>query len=287
MADKIRVALVGQGISASLTPAMHEGEARAQGFDYSYELIDTATPAHQHRRLGNIVRQARDDGLAGLNITHPYKIEVLEVLSDLSDDARRLGAVNTVVFRDGRRIGHNTDFHGFVTAFKETLRGVPLDRVLVLGAGGAGAAVSFALITCGIKRLAIHDIDGAQMLALVERLRAEFPSAEVQAIESLDRGSANGLSGMVNATPMGMENYPGSAMPLNLLHAGIWVSDVVYLPLETELLAHARRLGCRIMPGSAMAIWQAVHAFELFTGRRADPQRMAATFRRLSGIELR
>ncbi len=282
MTDKLRVALVGQGISASLTPAMHEAEARALGLDYAYGLIDTANPAHAGRTLGEIVATAQADGLAGLNITHPHKIDVLGALDDLSDDARRLGAVNTVVFRDGRKIGHNTDHSGFYAAFKQELTGASLDLVLLLGAGGAGAAVGFALLSCGVKDLVLFDRERARSDNLAQKLRSEFPDHKIRQIEMLTPQTMEGVNGVVNATPMGMDKYPGSALPLQLLHADLWLSDIVYFPLETALLAQARALGCRVMPGSAMAIWQAVHAFELFTGRRADPARMGRSFARLA-----
>jgi len=275
MVDKIRVALVGQGIGASLSPAMHEGEGRAQGLDLAYGLIETGL---EERPLGEILARARDDGLTGLNITHPHKIEVLAHLDDLSETAERLGAVNTVVFRDGRALGHNTDVTGFAAGFAQEMAGVAMARVLLLGAGGAGAAVAFALMARGVGHLVVRDPDGVRARALVAKLRQYWPGAGVSLLDRLTRAGTDGLNGVVNATPMGMANFPGAAFPAALLHGQLWVGDIVYFPLETALLANARALGCRVMPGSAMAIWQAVHAFELFTGRRADPARMRAIF---------
>ncbi len=278
MADKIRLALVGQGISASLSPGMHMAEGRAQGVGISYGLIDTMTAAHRHRALGEIVATAAGQGLAGLNVTHPYKTAVLAHLDDLSDDARRLGAVNTIVFKDGRAVGHNTDFSGFAAGFAGELADAPREDVLLLGAGGAGAAVGFALIDAGVARLGIHDLDRQRAEALARALGQACPDTAVRVVERLNRQTTKGLRGLVNATPMGMARYPGSAFPCELLHRGLWVGDVVYFPSTTALLARARAVGCRVMPGAAMAIWQAVHGFELFTGRRADPARMRGFF---------
>lgn len=277
----LRVSLVGQGISASLTPAMHRAEGRALRLDYAYGLIDTTTAPHRGRPLAEIVATAQDQGLAGLNITHPYKLDIIPLLDDLSDDARKLGAVNTVVFRDGRRTGHNTDYSGFAAAFRQHMGDVATDQVLLLGAGGAGAAIAFALIDCGVQQLLVHDPDPARAQALVHKLRVGG-AADIQAVGPPDNAMARGLCGVVNATPMGMSAYPGSAFPLGLLRPDIWVTDAVYFPLETQLLAAAAKAGCRVMPGSEMAIWQAVHAFELFTGRRGDPRRFAAVFRQLT-----
>ncbi|MFT7593611.1 MAG: shikimate dehydrogenase [Paracoccaceae bacterium] len=278
----VRVSLVGQGISASLTPAMHMAEGRTLGMDYSYGLTDTVTPQHQGRALPEIVETAQADGLAGLNITHPYKMEVIACLDDLSDDARKLGAVNTVVFRDGAKIGHNTDYTGFAAAFRQQMGDAPKDRVLLLGAGGAGAAIAFALVDCGVRQLLIHDPDPEKSQDLLQKLRAFYPGPDVRVVDAPDQAMAKGLNGLVNATPFGMKAYPGSAFPLPLLAPDMWVADAVYFPLETRLLAAAQGIGCRIMPGSAMAIWQAVHAFELFTGHDADPQRFARVFRQLT-----
>lgn len=283
MTDQMRVALVGQGISASLTPAMHMAEARALGLDYAYGLIDTGKLAHAGRSLGQIVAQAQALGMTGLNITYPHKIDVLAHLDDLSDDAHHLGAVNTVVFRDGRRVGHNTDHSGFYAAFHQNLPGVSVDHVLLLGAGGAGVAVGFALLSWGVKRLMLFDQMPERSENLAGKLQSEFPDRIVRPIQMLSPQAMEGVGGVVNATPMGMENHPGSALPLTALHADLWVSDIVYLPLETALLAQARAVGCRIMPGSAMAVWQAAHAFELFTGIPADPARMGRVFAQLSG----
>lgn len=282
VADKtLRAGLIGQGISRSLTPAMHMQEGRALGLDYSYDLIDTSRAPNQETPLPDLLKTAQDNGFAGLNITHPYKIEVLQYLDSLSDSVRRLGAVNTVVFQDGKMNGHNTDYSGFITSFKRDLGDAPKVHVLLLGAGGAGAAVGFGLLDCGVEKLSVHDVNNDQASALVRKLQANYPDAEICAVQGVDGRVMAGLSGVINATPMGMANYPGAALPLELLIPAIWVADIVYFPLETALLARARDIGCRLMPGSGMAVFQAVHAFELFTGQPADPDRMADTFKRL------
>lgn len=281
--NPLRVALVGRGIQASLTPAMHEAEGRAQGLDYTYSLIDTETATHKTRRLSEIVTQALNDGLVGLNITHPYKTEIMQHLDDMSEDARKLGAVNTVLFdRHGRKTGHNTDYSGFRRGFQSQFGGVSTSRVLLLGAGGAGAAVAFALMDCGVQSLFIYDTDHDRSARLTQNLRAYYPNADINAVHTLDSSLASSLCGLVNASPMGMQKNLGSAFPLSLLSLGHWVADIVYFPLETRLLNAAVTLGCRVMPGSVMAIWQAVHAFEFFTGLGADPDRFNETFARLA-----
>src|SRR5580704_12072270 len=156
----VLVGLIGSGIEASRTPAMHEREGAAQGVAYVYKIIDLDTLGLTAAALPELLTAARRFGFAGLNITHPCKQAVIPLLDDLSPDARALGAVNTVVFgRDGRAVGHNTDWSGFAESFRRGLADVRRNRVVQFGAGGAGAAVAHALLTLGVDELAIVDTD--------------------------------------------------------------------------------------------------------------------------------
>lgn len=278
-----RAALVGDGISQSLTPALHRAEGRALRLKYSYGLIDTGTDKYRDARLCDILMDAQAAGYCGLNITHPHKVAVVRCLDDLSDTARRLGAVNAVVFRAGRAVGHNTDFSGFIAAFRQTLADACKDQVLLLGAGGAGAAVGFALIECGVAKLRIYDAGAGLAAALTQKINAHHPLADINPLSSLGQDDLRACCGVVNATPMGMATYPGSAVPLHFLRPEMWVADIVYMPHRTALLDHARGLGCQVMSGAGMAVFQAARAFELFTRRAADARRMERTFRHASG----
>lgn len=276
-AQPLRAALIGRGITLSRTPAMHMAEGQAQGLTYDYALFDMDAPDRAGQTLGAVLAEAEAAGLAGLNVTYPFKVEVLDLLDGLSDNARALGAVNTVVLRNGRRMGHNTDLWGFAESFRRGMSGVDMAQVLLIGAGGAGAAVAHALKQLGAETLWIHDVDPARAEALVQALCAHF-GAGAAAVAARPEDVARDLSGVVNATPMGMAKLPGCPFPTHCLHAGLWVADIVYFPLETRLLAAARAAGCRVLPGAGMAVFQAVRAYELFTGRAPDPVRMRATF---------
>lgn len=151
--------LIGAGIQRSLSPAMHQQEGDAQGLRYVYQIIDLEALGLTPDALPELLTAAERFGFAGLNITHPCKQRVLQYLDDLSDDARALGAVNTVVFQDGRRIGHNTDWWGFAESFKRGLPDAPMGLVVQLGAGGAGAAVAHAVLTLGAQSLTLFDVD--------------------------------------------------------------------------------------------------------------------------------
>lgn len=275
----IRIGLIGEGIGLSRTPGMHLAEARALGLSYRYELIDTAQMPGA--RIEDLLTQVEAQGYTGVNVTHPFKQAVIGHLDDLSEPARAVDAVNTVLFRDGRRMGHNTDYFGFATAFRQQMAGADTSRVLLLGAGGAGGAVANALLDEGVDRLAVYDVNSASATRLAARLRERFGATRIEVARDLEAGIAS-ASGLVNATPIGMASHSGSPVPLQLLTSGHWVADIIYFPLETELLRHARSLGCRTMNGAGMAVYQAVRAFELFSGHRPDPDRMRASFDRLA-----
>lgn len=270
----IRVGLIGRGIQKSRTPAMHRAEAEALGMELRYDLIDTDEMAAPEPPIQTLLQDAEAKGFAGLNVTYPYKRAVMAHLDGLSDAAKWVGAVNTVVFQDGRRYGHNTDFWGFGEAFCRGLPDVSRDCVLLLGAGGAGGAVAHALAGSGVGTLLVHDRDAAVARDLVDALNA---TGRAEVVEDLATSAAR-ADGIVNATPMGMAKLPGLAIDAQMLEPRHWVADIVYFPLETELLRRARQLGCKTLSGAGMAVFQAVRAFELFTGRKPDPMRMKATF---------
>lgn len=270
------IGLVGRGIGASLSPIMHEHEGRRLGLDYRYHLIDFDRMALGDDRLIDMVAEAQELGFAGLNVTYPFKQAIIPLLSSLDRDAEAIGAVNTVVFSGGQSIGYNTDCSGFAESFEHDLAEVSRRHVLQLGAGGAGAAVSRALVQCGVKRLDIYDTDASKSAALAARL-SRSTETDVRAVA--DPALATEADGIVNTTPIGMAKHPGLPMDAALVHPGQWVADVVYFPLETELLRLARGRGCRVLSGSGMAVFQAARAFELFTGLEPDAKFMAATFR--------
>ncbi len=276
-ARKLLLGLIGSGIQASRAPALHETEAAAHGLHCIYNLIDIAKMGLGVDALPELLTAAERMGFSGLNITHPCKQAIIPHLHDLSPDARALGAVNTVLLRDGRRIGCNTDWYGFAENFRRGLPDVPLQRVVQLGAGGAGAAVAHAALTLGVEQLSIFDIDRARMAALADSLCARFGAG--RAITGTDiAGTIAAADGVINATPIGMVDHPGLPLPVELLRSTLWVAEIVYFPLETPLLREARAIGCRTIDGGGMAVFQAVEAFRLFTGITPDSARMLRNF---------
>lgn len=271
------VGLIGAGIQASRTPALHEAEAAAQGLRCVYKLIDLERLDLGAEALPELITAAERMGFAGLNITHPCKQSVLPLLHELSADARALGAVNTVVLRDGQRIGHNTDWFGFAESFRRGLPDAARERVVQFGAGGAGSAVAHAALTLGTRQLTLIDTDTARAAAVAEALCGRFGAG--RAVAGTDvAGAVAAADGIINATPMGMAKYPGLPLPAALLRPTLWVAEIVYFPLETELLRTARAIGCRTLDGGGMAVFQAVEAFRLFSGLTPDPERMRRHF---------
>lgn len=277
MTAALRVGLIGAGIQQSRTPAMHMAEAAAQGLTLRYDLLDIDTMAEADRDFATILAEAEAAGYSGVNVTYPFKQAALDHLDRASDEVRAVGATNTIVFQDGKRIGHNTDYWGFAENLRRGLDGVPKALVLMLGAGGAGGAVAHALLDVGVGHLAVCDVRAEAAEALVANLQARHGTDRASVVTD-GAAAVPGVDGIVNASPVGMAKLPGTPVPTALLHPGQWVADVVYFPLVTQFLAEARARGCRSLDGSGMALFQAVRAFELFTGRTADPVRMRATF---------
>ena len=273
----VLVGLVGAGIQGSRTPSLHEREGAEQGLRYIYKLIDLDALGLDGRALPEILTAAQRFGFAGLNITHPCKQAVIPLLDKLSPDSQALGAVNTVVLREGRRVGDNTDWWGFAESFRRELADARRDRVVLFGAGGAGSAVGHALLMLGAGELTIIDVEETRARRLAEALGDRFGAGRTRTGSDVSAAIA-AADGAVNATPLGMAKYPGMPFPAHFLRPELWVADIVYFPLETELLREARACGCRTLAGGGMAVFQAVAAFRLFTGREPDAERMLKHF---------
>ncbi|NBB52201.1 shikimate dehydrogenase [Rhizobium sp. CRIBSB] len=279
MADTrvVHAGLIGSGIQASLTPAMHMREGAAQGLAYTYEKLDLDLLPDGAAALAALLREAEDSGLDGLNITHPCKQTVIGLLDEVDEDVQALGACNTVVLTGGRRIGRNTDWWGFAESFRRGLPGASLAQVVQMGAGGAGSAVAYALLTLGAGKVEIFDLDQAKARELVDRLAPRFGRDRIVAGRDIAAAMAT-ADGLAQCTAVGMAKYPGTPLDVTLLQPHQWVAEVIYFPLETALLKAARERGCAVLDGGGMAVLQAVKAFEHFTGLMADTERMRAHF---------
>jgi shikimate dehydrogenase len=267
--------LIGAPIAHSAAPAMHEQAAHDLGLRCHYQLIEVAGAGKEELRA--LLEGVRRLGFAGVNVTFPYKEAVIALLDDLTPDAAAIGAVNTVVVRDGRLIGHNTDTSGFARAAADLVADSGLGGVAVIGAGGVGKAIAFALVKLGLAELRIFDTDRAKADRLALQLGPRVRAVVVDRVED----ALDGAIGLVNATPVGMLPSRESPVPEALLHRGLWVADAVYYPLWTPLLLAATAKGARVMTGRELAIYQAADAFELFTGMAASTAVMGEAFDRV------
>lgn len=274
----IRTGLLGRSILASRSPELHEKEAEAQGLGLTYELFDFSARGWPDEDLASVMRTLVADGFRGFNVTYPFKQAVVPLLDHLDESALAVGAVNTVAVRDGALIGYNTDMPGFRGSFLAALPGAATGRIVQLGAGGAGAAVASALLSIGVGRLDLVDVDQPRATSLASELATRFPGSDIHIAtpDSIDTATADGI---VNATPVGMVGKAGMPLSADRILPTHWVADIIYFPPETELLRVARAKGCRTMNGVGMVVGQAARAFEIITGHKADSARMATTLR--------
>jgi|ASRR01.1.fsa_nt_gi shikimate dehydrogenase len=266
----LKAALIGRDIQLSRSPDMHEAMGRAHQLDYRYDLLDLSLISHTRDDLAHCLTNLEEQGYIGVNVTHPFKTEVIKHIDDMAEEARQIGSVNIVRFSEGRRIGHNSDGLGFKSAFQAQFGEVERESVLLVGAGGAGSAVAFALVDLGVRTLNIFDSKAENLISLKTRLRQCHPDLVVRIYSDLDEALCENHDGIINATPVGMSSYPGSVVPSRHWHDRIWASDIVYFPQQTQFLIDAQRAGCATMSGVGMAIGQAMRSFEILTGHPAQ-----------------
>ncbi|WP_128928395.1 shikimate dehydrogenase [Bradyrhizobium guangxiense] len=268
---KLLTGLIGAPIAHSASPAMHERAAEALGLRGHYQLIEVA--GADATGLSMMLEGVRRLGFAGVNVTYPYKEAVVPLLDALAPGAAAMGAVNTVVVKDGRLTGHNTDTTGFARAVAPLLAPTG-NAIALIGAGGVGKAIAFALASLDVTDIRIFDREPARAETLAGLLSRQGGARVAATVED----ALAGATGLVNGTPVGMLPNRGMPVPATLLHERLWVADAVYSPLITPLLAAARERGAKIMTGRELAIYQAADAFALFTGLAPSTEVMGEAF---------
>jgi shikimate dehydrogenase len=269
---RILAGLLGAPIAHSASPAMHERAAAVLGLRCHYQLVEVAGATPEELKF--LLEGVRRLGFAGINVTFPYKEAVIALLDELSASAKMIGAVNTIVARDGRLIGYNTDSTGFSRAVGGLVAASAHGPVALIGAGGVGKAIAFALAGLGVSELRIFDREHTKAEHLARQLRDQVSTCVPHSVED----AMLGVAGVVNGSPVGMLPDHGTPVPDALLHAGLWVADAVYSPLWTPLLLAAKAKGAAVMTGRELAIYQAADAFELFTGRTPSSTEMGIAF---------
>jgi shikimate dehydrogenase len=276
--SKLLIGLIGSGIRRSLAPVIQEGEAEHHGLHLHYQIIDNADPAV----LPRLLDAAKVMGFAGLNITFPFKQAVLPLLDEIDPAARAMNAVNCVTIRNGNLSGYNTDGAGWAWGFQRMMPRADLSRVVLLGCGGAGSAVAHAALGMGVQKMVLVDGDVSKSVELRHHLSQHFSAQRIEIGPDIATAMRH-ATGLIHATPMGMHKLPGMALPAELLQPSMWVSDLVYVPMQTELLKAAQAIGCATLDGGHMNVGQGFLNFKLFTGLEPDIARMDAHFRQLAG----
>ncbi|TPJ39999.1 shikimate dehydrogenase [Mesorhizobium sp. B2-6-5] len=264
LTDPVRLGLIGDNIMRSRSPDLHRLAGRLSGLDVSYDLF---IPREMGKDFDAVFDACRDAGLRGINVTYPYKEMVVSRLCIHDDLTRRIGSVNTVVFDPHGARGYNTDHTGFVAAYRAVFDDMAPGKVVLIGAGGVGKAVAFALLALGADGLTIIDRDAGKARSLAAAIATASKGA-VAASCGVDVDPAmDGAGGIVNCTPLGMHGHPGSPARPELLRGLRWAFDAVYTPVDTQFKQQAEAAGIKVLSGFELFFHQGVEAFRIFTGR--------------------
>ncbi|HKJ61418.1 MAG TPA: shikimate dehydrogenase [Hyphomicrobiales bacterium] len=262
----IRLGLIGDNIKRSKSPLLHTLAGQLCGLDIRY---DTLIPAELGQTFDAVFEHCRSSGYRGINVTYPYKEQVVSLLRVDDPHVAAIGACNTVLFEAEGPLGFNTDYSGFAAAFRAAFPDSTPGVVAIAGAGGVGKAIGFALADLGASALRLFDPDRTKAEALARALAHAAPEMTVSIAETIDE-AVIGADGLVNCTPLGMTGYPGTAIPKPLLESQRWAFDAVYTPVDTEFLTDARTCGLETISGYELFIHQGLDAFRIFTGRSVD-----------------
>lgn len=266
MTDTIRLGLIGDNIAKSQSPRLHR-LAGAQ--NRRRAVYDSLVPAQIGKPFDELFAEVARAGYRGVNVTYPYKERAATKVVIDDPLVRAIGAVNTVVFDDGGPHGFNTDYSGFVAAYRHVRADAAPGVVLMIGAGGVGKAVAFGLIALGLTEIRIADRDLPKAQALAEALTAARPGLITRSGTDAT-ALADGATGIINCTPVGMVGYDGTPLPRQHLSGAKWVFDAVYTPVDTQFLQDAAAEGLQVISGYELFIGQGVDAWAIFTGLPLD-----------------
>jgi shikimate dehydrogenase len=258
--------LIGDNIAASRAPELHRLCGKVSGLAVTYDLL---VPRDLNLDFDGVFDRAQKDGYRGLNITYPYKEKVVSRLAVDDASVKAIAACNTVVFDRPRPWGANTDYTGFIAAYRSSYGTASPGLVAMAGSGGVGKAIAFALAGLGAKALHLFDVERAKSERLKHALAEVFPAIAVRIATSIEEACAS-ADGLINGTPLGMEGIGGTAFPPALLTGKRWAFDAVYTPVETEFVREARGAGLQVMSGYELYFYQGIDAFRIFTGFDID-----------------
>ncbi len=268
----IQLGLIGDNIGASQAPRLHQLAGRQNACRVTYDRL---VPRERGMDFDALFDHVAEAGYRGINVTYPYKERAARRVQVDHPRVRAMGAVNTVLFGNGPPRGYNTDYSGFISAYRQARGDAPPGRVLLIGAGGVGRSLAFALSELGAAELRLVDTDPSRAAALAEALGDTFPALSVS-IGADAEGAADGADGLVNATPIGMVGHDGTALPARAMEGAKWAFDAVYTPVETRFLGHATTAGLVTISGYELFIGQGLDAWQLFSELPIDEERLRA-----------
>jgi shikimate dehydrogenase len=273
----VQLGLLGHGIALSLTPPLQKILGELNGIIVEYPSFDhDATFAP---KIAEFLSECEANGRTGINVTHPFK-EVMCAHIEPDPMVAAIGATNTVCFLpNGTRSAHNTDCTGLQEALRPIRPGAGFGVVAQLGTGGFGRAAAFALAELGVDELRLFDPIAEKAHELATRVSQHTHLTPVVAttVDEL----CDGASGVVNCSPIGMHHHPGNPVAARNLKNAAWVFDAVYIPMQTEFLQMAGSLNIVCVSGVELFFWQAIHAFQHFTGITLPPEHIAIARQRI------
>jgi shikimate dehydrogenase len=271
MNNKERVyGLIGCPVKHSLSPVMHNAAFKALGINAHYELFEV-----EPRDLSSFLNSLKDTDIYGLNVTIPHKEKILDFVrfDQKSNYARQIKAMNTLVRKDEAWLGSNTDVPGFLRHLKENIDPVK-KRVAILGAGGAGRAVAYAIASAKAKQIAIFDIDKEKANGVVELIKSLFKNPDIKSVDSIEELDVVNRDILINTTPIGMKESDPCLVREDMLSKNIFVYDVIYNPARTKLLEMAQKVGARTSNGLGMLLYQGMLSFEMWINKPAPQEVM-------------
>ncbi len=267
---QIRLGLIGDNIAKSQSPRLHRLAGAQNERPTRYDQL---VPAEMGKDFDGVFAHVAAAGYRGVNVTYPYKERAAAKVVVDDPLVRAIGAVNTVVFDEGGPHGFNTDYSGFIAAYRRVRGDKAPGPVLMIGAGGVGKAVAFGLVALGLTEIRIADRDLPKAQALAAALVAARPGLVTQT--GTDAAAlASGAAGVINCTPVGMVGYDGTPLPRASLTGADWVFDAVYTPVDTQFLQDSAAEGLQVISGYELFFGQGVDAWRIFTGLPLDESRM-------------
>lgn len=262
----VKLGLIGDNITRSKSPRLHRTAGQLTGREVTYDRL---IPRDMHLTFDEVFEQARSGRFRGINVTYPYKEVVTAKVTVTDPLVRAIGAVNTVVFDADGPKGFNTDYSGFMAAYRAVRGAQGPGTICLIGTGGVGKAVAFGLIGLKADTIRCVDLDPTKAEALADALRA-LGSDTVVETSGDALSAAKGADGIINCTPLGMVGIGGTPLPVQAMAGATWAFDAVYTPVETQFLQDAARVGLTVISGYELFFGQGVDAWDIFTGIPLD-----------------